>query len=429
MGKLIRRLIIWLVLLPGVLFFLLTDADPLVATAEQPTGADVRATRAVVHRIRTATSVNAPQGEIVRMSEAEIQSGLRASGRIVPGFRGTARVGSSVVVFRASVPFPKPLPRRWVNVEAIVPPFEDGVELQSLRIGKVGLPPAFALFVGRVGMNTALGDEAGDKILAAASNMAIEGDRLAFAMDLTREERGDIMASVFGVMRGGNTDLGDQIDTVFIALRDAIDNDRLPTTGSLQPHLVFVLNRVRDPALAIAPEDRAAVALMALAKACGAWDFAFSIGGLSGKKPDALGQWSNGCNRVRLRDRVDSRLHFTTAAALRAASNRGFAVSIGEFKELSDSVSGGSGFDFSDLAANNSGIRVADYFSALPPEDWPNAIARLSRQDAFVAPLDGLPPRMSEAEFAKRFGEIGSPAYDAVLADIEGRIDALPLYR
>lgn len=429
MGRLIRRLVLWLVVLPGILFFVLTDSEPVVTNTAQPTGADVRATRAVVHRIRAATSVNAPQGEVLRISEAELQSGLKASGRIIPGFRGTARVGGSVAVVRASVPLPEPLRRRWVNVEVAVPAFEDGLALQSVRIGKIGLPPAFALFAARIGLNAALGDAAGNKILAAASNMAVEGDQLAFTMDLTRQERGDIMASVFGVMRGGNVELGDQIDAVFVALRDAIEDERLPDRGSLHPHLVFVLNAVQAPDRAIAPEDRAAVALMALAKACGAWDFAFTVGGLSGKKPAELGQWSTGCQRVRLRGRVDSRLHFTTAAALRAASNRGFAVSIGEFKELSDSVSGGTGFDFSDLAANNSGIRVADHFSSLPPAAWSRAIGRLSGQGAFVAPLEGLPPRMTEAEFARRFGEIGSPAYDAILAEIEGRIDALSLYR
>ena len=61
-----------------------------------------------------------------------------------------------------------------------------------------------------------------------------------------------------------------------------------------------------------------------------------------------------------MRDRHDSRLHFITAAALKAASNRGFAVGVGEFKELYDSLSGDNGFDFTDLAANNSGIRLSD---------------------------------------------------------------------
>ena len=39
-----------------------------------------------------------------------------------------------------------------------------------------------------------------------------------------------------------------------------------------------------------------------------------------------------------------------------------------------------------------------------------------------------LPEFMPEAEFTRRFGGIGAPAYTRMVADIEARIAALPLY-
>ena len=40
-----------------------------------------------------------------------------------------------------------------------------------------------------------------------------------------------------------------------------------------------------------------------------------------------------------------------------------------------------------------------------------------------------LPEFMQEAEFKRRFGGIGAPAYNRMMEDIERRIAALSLYR
>jgi hypothetical protein len=42
---------------------------------------------------------------------------------------------------------------------------------------------------------------------------------------------------------------------------------------------------------------------------------------------------------------------------------------------------------------------------------------------------DGLPESLSEAEFKRRFGGIDAPKYRQMIADIDRRITALPLYR
>ena len=43
--------------------------------------------------------------------------------------------------------------------------------------------------------------------------------------------------------------------------------------------------------------------------------------------------------------------------------------------------------------------------------------------------LSDLPEFLPEAQFLARYGGIGAPAYQALLADIEARIGALALYR
>ncbi|MFT3975115.1 MAG: hypothetical protein QM699_17230 [Amaricoccus sp.] len=44
-----------------------------------------------------------------------------------------------------------------------------------------------------------------------------------------------------------------------------------------------------------------------------------------------------------------------------------------------------------------------------------------------MPPIDGLPSGLSEAEFRRRFGDVDSPAYAAMVAEIRRRVAALPL--
>jgi hypothetical protein len=51
-------------------------------------------------------------------------------------------------------------------------------------------------------------------------------------------------------------------------------------------------------------------------------------------------------------------------------------------------------------------------------------------KDADLLPrVDDLPEFMAEPEFVRRFGGVGAPAYNALLADIDRRIAALALLR
>jgi hypothetical protein len=68
-------------------------------------------------------------------------------------------------------------------------------------------------------------------------------------------------------------------------------------------------------------------------------------------------------------------------------------------------------------------------FLEAPREDWPALLARISREEDVLPALHGLPEGMGAAEFRQRYGDVDSPAYQALMAEIVGRIDALPIYR
>jgi hypothetical protein len=130
-----------------------------------------------------------------------------------------------------------------------------------------------------------------------------------------------------------------------------------------------------------------------------------------------------------LRGRTDLAQHFISSAAIAAAAGVPLAEWAGVYKELND-ARGASGFSFSDLAADRAGTA----FGQLATRD-PESARRLQGvfgeglTEADIMPLvQGLADNLPETEFTRRFGGVGSPKYNEVVADIDARIAALPLY-
>jgi len=105
------------------------------------------------------------------------------------------------------------------------------------------------------------------------------------------------------------------------------------------------------------------------------------------------------------------------------------ADAVGPYKEIEDSR-GGSGFSFNDIATNRAGTRFGEYAAnpALAQKLQRQLSMGIGEKDIMPA-TDDLPESLPEKEFLKRFGGIGAPPYKKMMADIERRIAALPLYR
>jgi hypothetical protein len=134
--------------------------------------------------------------------------------------------------------------------------------------------------------------------------------------------------------------------------------------------------------------------------------------------------------KILLAGREDFPQHFTISAAIAANAGAPLSDAIGLYKEVDDSR-GGSGFSFRDIAADRAGTRFGELAAASRA-----SAMKLQRQvgagvrDAdILPPVPDLPEFMREAEFKRRYGGIGAPAYKSKMDDIERRIAALPLYR
>lgn len=129
-----------------------------------------------------------------------------------------------------------------------------------------------------------------------------------------------------------------------------------------------------------------------------------------------------------LHGRRDFAEHFIISAALSANGGSRLANAIGLIKEEED-ANRGSGFSFTDLAANRAGVRLGDRATGEPAARVLQHLAAARNDDALLPDFRDLPEFMAQAEFDRRFGPVGGPRYLAVIERIDARLAAHPLTR
>ncbi len=431
MGRLFRILgvlILTLLILAALAVFMVVEDGPLVDTGPPPASADVVAARELVRDLRLATSPEAEAGAPVTTTIPQLNSAIRLGARLLPGFRGDVAIQDDALIGRASVPVPWIGGQKWINVTGAVPEFDGTLTLQDVTLGGWDIPPGLAMSTAQSAANLYFGEGVGDTLINVASSMQIDGSEIAFFVSLSQMGDNGLVRNIFGSIRGEEFPEPEQIDAAHIRLRTAMDDGELPVTGSFSPYLQFALQDALAHSNNGGLANAYTAAVFALTRACGPRDFGALVGRLAitTTGPDRV--WATDCMDITLNDRIDSRRHFIASAALRAAANRGISFSIGEFKELHDTVSGAGGFDFTDISANLSGIRLTDHFMVLSRDQWAASVAALASETTFIIHFEGIPGLMPEDEFLQTYGTVESAPYQAMLGLIEGRIDQLDLH-
>jgi hypothetical protein len=194
-------------------------------------------------------------------------------------------------------------------------------------------------------------------------------------------------------------------------------------TASLAPFIgpMFELAQQRSQTGAdadAAAENRAAILVLTL----------YANGrGIDAVVPAARGWPRARPLRLTLAGRDDFPRHLLVSAALAVESTGPLSKAVGIYKEIADSR-GGSGFSFNDMAANRAGTRLGE-LAVSQPRKLQAALARGVREEDILPPWADLPEFMPEPEFKRRFGGVGEPAYVAMMAEIDRRVDALPVLR
>jgi uncharacterized protein YfiM (DUF2279 family) len=193
---------------------------------------------------------------------------------------------------------------------------------------------------------------------------------------------------------------------------------RVPLTDLLGPMFGFAQARAGDAV----EENRAALLALSM------YATGISAARLLGEPAEALPELPR--HQLLLSGRRDFAQHFLISAGLAISAGTGAAQSIGLLKEMDDSQDGGSGFSFTDIAADRTGIRFGE-LAVADPLTARSVQQRLAGQPAeslFMADFRDLPEFLSGEAFTQGYGGVGAPAYDAVVRDIEERIGRMPLF-
>lgn len=142
-------------------------------------------------------------------------------------------------------------------------------------------------------------------------------------------------------------------------------------------------------------------------------------------EPALLQQLLRARSGAALHGREDWPRHFALSAAIAVATHPFVSSASGLLKEELDSLSGGSGFSFGDLLADQAGIR----FAAAATRSRESATELAQRIDLefkpgdFFPPAEDLPEHLSAENFRQTIGLVGSPKYRQLTREIENRLN------
>ncbi len=352
---------------------------------------------------------------VVALQQADIQLLLQHAATRVPGLATAVDLQADVARLQLSLPAPGWLSGRWLNIRVDLASAEQLPAVTGWRLGALPLPTwaAWPLMRPVVERRLALTDTAA--VLEVIRRVDFR--------------RGQMM--VFYAWRDDTTArLRAALVPPAEQLRLQAYNDRLvalcaepgagPTRSlaELMPPLFALAQQRSSNAESATAENRAALLTLVL----------YANGLRPSSLVPAAKQWPRAREFVvTLAGREDLPLHYLISATLAAEAGRPLADAIGAYKEVAD-TRGGSGFSFSDLLADRAGTRLGQR-ALNQPQALQQRLATISSETELLPALDGLPDGLSGDEFLGRFGGIGAPEYQRMVAEIDRRLGALPLLR
>jgi hypothetical protein len=413
--KLVLLLVIAVPVATAWALYLAIDLEPTLRRAAEITPSNIERAKQVLdrndpRRLRTRT----------RQSVTLSQQDLDVAANYLAHFyaNGSARltVRNDKAEVTASLRPPRFPVIFYFNVSAVLAEGSPLPQFEQLRVGRLPIPGFVAdWLISRV-MTQLLGKESLDAAVQMIKQIDLRNGQLTVAYEAPSNLRYKLPGAIL------SPDDQERL-RVYQERLALISNAAKARNVSLTELLValFELAETRSAQGNAVAENRAALLVLAF----------YVSGKPLGTILPAANQWPRAKEQtVTLNGRDDFAKHFIVSAALAANVGSPLADAVGVYKEIDDSR-GGSGFSFNDIAADRAGSRFGEQ-AAANTRAATKLQQRLStgiREKDIMPATQDLPEFMPEAEFKKRYGGVGAPAYNQMMADIERRVAALALYR
>jgi hypothetical protein len=415
-----KRFIAWsaliLLLAIGLLLpWLMIDDDPGVDQPPTVNGADLIWAQALFrkHDPRQGApgvlqSLSLTTGEVNRLLNYAVAL------KSIYGMEAELTPGSAII--DTSLKLPHTPFGDYLNVSVELQADHGVATIAAVQLGDLALPGVLARWGGQLAHRMLSRDPAYAAITLSIRRVDFQEDRvtLDYAWQpqlLTQLQRKSAALLIDDAER---TRMLAYANFIQKQIRPLPQGARLSLYRLVQPVFAYAATRSGDAAA----ENRAAVTALAA-----------YVGGVS--LPHLLQNKGMNIRREppvlpRLHGRADFSQHYLIAAALSVNGGSGFANALGLAKEEDDAV-GGSGFSFTDLAADRAAARLGERLSGADAVLTQQRLAHADSDADLMPDFSDLPEFMPDAEFKRRFGGVGSARYDAMIHEIDKRLILHPL--
>ncbi|MSP38298.1 MAG: hypothetical protein EXR70_07390 [Deltaproteobacteria bacterium] len=391
--------------------YLAVDGHPTIERAASVTPASVERAKRILDN-NDPRKLKSGETRTVATSAADLD--LAANYLAQQFAHGSARVELRRANFNAGASLRLPLIPipLFVNVDAALAENDPSADLESLRIGQLTVPAWLARWVAPRILSWFQPDLDYQAFIDAVKKVSINEARMAVTYQW-QANLGDQLRAVL-IPRKNQEQLRAYQERLAEVVQSAKKAD-LPLTDLLVAMLKLAAERSASGDAAV--ENRAALFILM---------HYVTAKPLDAILPDAKSWPAPAKHRVVLDTPEEFPRHFITAASLAANAGGAFAQAVGVYKEIEDARAE-NGIAIKNFAADRAGKRFGAYGASAKKlqEKLGNG---LREQDILPATAD-LPPFLSAEDFKRRFDSVESKEYKKIMADIDRRIAALPLFR
>ncbi len=293
--------------------------------------------------------------------------------------------------------------------------------LEEVVIGEIGVPNWASRHLLQMLHRLAMMDKDYREAMGSIAEFKIKQD----ALELTYQWRPDLVQELAGKGRQLFTQEQELEQLKYYQEKIEIYAAEQPRISSIAP----LIGKLFNDAYARSVDQRLAVAEnKALINA-----LAHYISGASYRKlmgnPEIELKKKSARRYLLLAGRLDLTKHFLLSAFISNSAGGGVADALGLFKEFKDSQ-GGSGFSFSDLAADKAGTKFAALAThADTARQLQEIMKQITTESEFMPDVTRLPENIQELEFKSRYRSLESEEYQLIEKEINRRLARCAVYK
>lgn len=425
----VLTLILVIITLCGIGFWLVFDAQPLLTPQGQMNADAVRHSKQLLSNLNAAMRNPKEQQWVFSANTDELNSAFALASRTLPGFRGKAQVNATGLTTFMTLPVSVFGNAYYLNASVQVHPSTGPLDIKQVTLGMLTLPGETALNVLGWVADQLWGPGKGANLLAMVRSVQFQQDEVKVEVtkpggwDLQRLKQSGL--SVYRELFSSPQQTANLEFYYKIAADYAVEHPNSSLVNYFQ--LLFRQAQARTAVYQDEPgraqQENQAV-LLAMAQLLGGHNLQMLVNEVK-RAPGVKAP------RVTLARRPDLQQHFIYSATIHILTNQNVSDTVGEAKELLDSIKGGSGFSFVDLLADRAGVRFAQIAigSASSAAELQQFFSQERTEAELFPSKSRLPEGISQESFEQKYKSVDSADYQKMLADIHQRLEALPLYQ